>query len=44
MRGSFVRWCAQNDVTSLEGFRSFDVAGYGYNEGFSAPGTMVFTR
>ena len=43
-RGTFVRWCAERDIESLEDLRAFDERGYAYDEHLSDGNTLVFSR
>ncbi|WP_350454212.1 peroxide stress protein YaaA [Slackia heliotrinireducens] len=42
-RGSFVRWCAENVVDTLDDLRRFDV-GYRFDPDRSTPSTLVFVE
>lgn len=41
-RGSMVRWCAENNVQSVDDLRKFDVAGYAYDPDRSDEAHLVF--
>ena len=43
-RGTFVRWCAENNVTRTEDFAGFAERGYALNEERSVSDTLVFVR
>lgn len=43
-RGSFVRWCAENEVESVEGLVAFSQLGHSFCEAMSTSDTLVFTR
>ena len=43
-RGSFVRWCAENDVRSSREFPGFGERGYAFDEGLSSDDVLVFVR
>lgn len=43
-RGTFVRWCAENNVRHVSDFQHFDIGGYQYNEALSSEDTFVFTH
>ena len=43
-RGTFVRWCAERDVTSPEEFASFSERGYHLDELRSTEDTLVFVK
>ena len=43
-RGTFVRWCAENDVETTERMRDFSERGYALDEGRSSNDTLVFAK
>lgn len=43
-RGEFVRWMAENNVTTLQDIASFDRLGYQYNKELSTPNNAVFIK
>jgi len=43
-RGLFVRWCAQNDVTSVNDLKKFDLEGYKFMSSESDETNLVFGR
>ncbi|WNC67779.1 peroxide stress protein YaaA [Thalassotalea nanhaiensis] len=43
-RGFMARYIIENQITDVEQLKSFDVAGYGYNEALSTDSVPVFTR
>ena len=43
-RGTFVRWCAEQGIESLDGLHSFTERGYAYDERLSNGETLVFVR
>lgn len=43
-RGLMVRYIVDNDITTLEGLKGFNVDGYGYSEEMSTAQELVFTR
>ena len=43
-RGTFVRWCAERDVTSPEEFASFAERGYLLDERRSTEDTLTFVK
>lgn len=43
-RGTFVRWCAENEVTDVADFRRFNERGYGIREDLCDADTLVFVR
>jgi cytoplasmic iron level regulating protein YaaA (DUF328/UPF0246 family) len=43
-RGLMARYIIQNKITTVEGLKAFDLAGYEYHEAFSTPDAPVFTR
>ncbi|WOH37307.1 peroxide stress protein YaaA [Thalassotalea fonticola] len=43
-RGFMARYIIENQITDVEQLKSFDVAGYGYNEALSTESVPVFTR
>lgn len=43
-RGAMARYCAENNVQTLEEVKAFDVDGYRYDENLSQEGLLIFTR
>ncbi|WNC71500.1 peroxide stress protein YaaA [Thalassotalea psychrophila] len=43
-RGFMARYIIENQINDVEQLKSFDVAGYGYNEALSTEAVPVFTR
>ncbi|MGV0924784.1 peroxide stress protein YaaA [Empedobacter tilapiae] len=43
-RGAMARYCAENNVETLDQVKSFDVDGYRFDETLSSEKTLVFTR
>lgn len=43
-RGTFVRWCAENEVTDVADLRRFSERGYGLREDLCDADTLVFVR
>ena len=43
-RGAMARYCAENNVQTLDEVKAFDVDGYRYDENLSKEGLLIFTR
>lgn len=43
-RGLMARYIIQNQVSTVEELKAFNVAGYGYNESLSQGNDLTFTR
>jgi len=43
-RGAMARFCAENNITTLDGVKSFNIDGYRYDENLSKDNTLIFTR
>ena len=43
-RGLMVRYIIDNNITTIEGLKGFDVDGYGFSQEFSTETALVFTR
>ena len=43
-RGAMARYCAENNVETLDQVKAFDVDGYRYDENLSTTDTLIFTR
>ncbi len=43
-RGAMARYCAENNVTTLDEVKAYDVEGYRFDENLSTKETLIFTR
>ena len=43
-RGAMARYCAENNVTTLDEVKAYDVEGYRFDENLSTNETLIFTR
>ena len=43
-RGAMARYCAENNVTTLDEVKAYDVDGYRFDENLSTNETLIFTR
>ena len=43
-RGTFVRWCAERDVTSVDELPAFSERNYALDPNLSSPDTLIFVR
>ena len=43
-RGAMARYCAENNINTLDGVKAYDIDGYRYDENLSKDNVLIFTR